>query len=306
MHILILSRSENTHADVVEDFCGQYADVERINFDFDSFEKMRAPHVLASSASTQHTPDAIFVHHPRISYREEWFKDDLERKLFVASWNSTREWLEASASSAKWINRPSVILSNRNILRQLKIARMLGFKTPDTLFTNNLEALKSFTGDDNVVIKQGNLGVHLPQKRILTSIVDPEQIPEDMLSFSPCLFQKYVPKQYELRVHVIGETVFTCRIDSQANHKTRVDWRNYDLENTPHSVYSLTDTVARQCVGLVKRLGIVFGVIDLIITTEEEVVFLECNSQGHWLWIEELTGLPITKTVCDYLLRDSA
>ncbi|MEK7603815.1 MAG: hypothetical protein AAB461_01710, partial [Patescibacteria group bacterium] len=253
----------------------------------------------------EYTPDAVFIHHPRISYRHEWFADELERQLFVASWDSVKEWMEAQFSHARWVNRSSANARSRNILNQLRLAASLNFKTPDTLFTNNLTELKAFAGSDTVVIKQGNLGVHLDKKRILTSVIDVSSVKESALRGCPCLFQRYIPKQFELRVHVIDDNVLTCRIDSQMSAKTRIDWRNYDLENTPHTAYDLEISVSEKCVKMTKQLGLGFGIIDMIVTPQDEYVFLECNAQGHWAWIEECTGLPITKTLCEYLVSGS-
>lgn len=304
MHILILSRSENVHVDEVEAYCKNHAIVDRIDFDTLSPDKL--PPVTLGNLSTLKMPDAIFVHHPRIGYKAEWFADEIERKLFVASWDSVKEWMEAQFQSARWVNRPTANLKSKNVLNQLQLATSLSFQVPDTLFTNNASELRAFAKSDVVVIKQGNLGVHLEKKRILTSIVDVASLKENALKGCPCLFQRYVQKQFELRVHVIGDTVLACRIDSQESDKTRVDWRDYDLENTPHRPYELETDISKRCIRLVKQLGLEFGVIDLIVTPKNDLIFLECNAQGHWAWIEELTGLPITKTLCEHLLHGSA
>lgn len=308
MHILILSRSENVHADMVEKHCKNYADVDRINFDFDTSAPENLPSIILGGniLSQHHAPDAVFIHHPRISYKNEWFADEMERKLFMASWDSVKEWMESGFPKALWVNRPSQSLQNRNVLRQLSIASGIGLKTPETLFTNRLDELHAFAGASTVVIKQGNLGVHLEKKRILTSVLDTHSINQVQLQGCPCLFQKYVAKKFELHVHVIADVVVTCKIESQASDNTRIDWRNYDLKNTPHEPFILDDTTRKQCVKIVKELGLAFGILDLIVTPEDEIVFLECNAQGHWAWIEQLTNLKITETLCEFLLSSGS
>jgi hypothetical protein len=37
---------------------------------------------------------------------------------------------------------------------------------------------------------------------------------------------------------------------------------------------------------------------------DDELVFLELNPAGQYLWIEQLTGLPISEAICDYLVGD--
>lgn len=43
-----------------------------------------------------------------------------------------------------------------------------------------------------------------------------------------------------------------------------------------------------------KQLGLSYGAIDFIVTKNNEWIFLEINSFGQWLWIEDLTGLDIS------------
>lgn len=41
----------------------------------------------------------------------------------------------------------------------------------------------------------------------------------------------------------------------------------------------------------------------MIVTPKGDYVFLEINPDGQWLWIERLTGLPISEAIADLLLR---
>jgi len=56
-------------------------------------------------------------------------------------------------------------------------------------------------------------------------------------------------------------------------------------------------------VELVNKLKLAFGAIDMIVTPDNRYVFLEINPNGHWLWIEELTGLPIARSMATLLER---
>src|SRR5439155_11640005 len=86
------------------------------------------------------------------------------------------------------------------------------------------------------------------------------------------------------------------------NH-TKYDWRRYDLEQTPHLPHQLPDDVAQRCVALTERLGVRYGAVDLILTPDGRYVFLEINPNGQYLWIEELTGLPISDAIRDLLMQ---
>jgi biotin carboxylase len=49
------------------------------------------------------------------------------------------------------------------------------------------------------------------------------------------------------------------------------------------------------------ELGLVFGTVDLRVTDDNEYVFLEVNPQGQFLYVEILTGMPITAALAEFL-----
>ena len=50
-----------------------------------------------------------------------------------------------------------------------------------------------------------------------------------------------------------------------------------------------------------ERAGLVFGAYDFL-EREDDVVFLECNTSGAWLWLEQSLGLDVSKHIAQYLL----
>jgi glutathione synthase/RimK-type ligase-like ATP-grasp enzyme len=103
---------------------------------------------------------------------------------------------------------------------------------------------------------------------------------------------------------VVGKRVFAAEIHSQVSNRTRFDWRRYDLRTTPHRPHELPPDVARRCIELTAQLRLAYAAIDLILTPDDRYVFLELNSAGEYGWIEDLTGLPISQAIADYLLGD--
>ena len=139
----------------------------------------------------------------------------------------------------------------------------------------------------------------------MTRIVDYNETMEriDTLADCPLILQEYVQKEYELRVTIVGNEIFSCAIDaSRANSESQMDWRNYDLANTPHWVQELPIEVAKKLLDLHKSFNLVYGAYDLIKTSADEYYFLEVNSMGQWLWIEDLTDLPISNAVAVALI----
>lgn len=195
--------------------------------------------------------------------------------------------------------------------RQLRVAGELGLTLPPTLITNDPEELLEFyarhRGD--IVSKLPSPAMTRTLRHIEVARYTQRVTPRDMgyadsIRYAPAIFQAYVPKRLELRITVVGERVFAAEIHSQKANRTRVDWRRYDLQHTPHHPHALPDDVRRGCVELVKRLGLCYGAIDMVLTPDGRYVFLEINPNGQFLWIEQATGLPISDAICDLLISE--
>ncbi len=60
------------------------------------------------------------------------------------------------------------------------------------------------------------------------------------------------------------------------------------------------------CRALMRRLGIVFACFDFIVTPDGRPVFLEANSTGQFLWVEQRTGAPLLDAFCEMLIQGRA
>jgi len=96
--------------------------------------------------------------------------------------------------------------------------------------------------------------------------------------------------------------VFACRIDTSSAHlDAQVDWRHYDWANTAHEIVELDETVRAQLLEFMVRLELSYGAIDLVRGLDGVTYFLEVNPLGQWLWIEDLTDVPISEAIIDWM-----
>ena len=109
-------------------------------------------------------------------------------------------------------------------------------------------------------------------------------------------------KDVEIRVTVVGDKVFAAEIHSQVNEEAKYDWRTVSPRKIPHFVHKLPDEIETACVALTTMLGLNFSAIDLIKKPDGEYIFLEINSNGQWLWIEDITGLKIADAIAEALM----
>jgi glutathione synthase/RimK-type ligase-like ATP-grasp enzyme len=198
------------------------------------------------------------------------------------------------------------ILKGRNKFDQLAIAETFGLRIPATLVTNDPTAAKDFVEQHKKVAIKSVAGyghqVDGGFYTVYTNIVTSDILDRfDSIRAAPVCLQEYIAKEFELRITVVGQQVFACRIDSQNTQQTHVDWRRYD-NSTPHSVYTTDQELDNRLIAMMKHYGIRFASFDLIATPDGQTVFLEMNPATQFLWIEELTGMPIADAIINEIL----
>jgi MvdD-like protein with pre-ATP grasp domain len=214
------------------------------------------------------------------------------------------QWIDAD-----WVPaRPDALRTAAWKLAQLRAAAHVGFEIPATLLTNDPDALIRFYREyEGQVVS----------KRVPGSMLDADESPfcrytepvgtrdigyATAVRFSPLLIQAAVAKRLEVRVTVVGESVFPVMIDSQATNHTRYDWRRYDHLRTPYRLHELPPSVEGHCRSVTQLLGLRFSTIDLIQDPTGRYVFIELNPNGQFLWVEQATGLRIADAVAELLV----
>lgn len=197
---------------------------------------------------------------------------------------------------------------------QYKVAAEIGLSIPQTCFSNQKEPflklakqhesllLKPIENSDIWLDKSELNYVFYAQKVPSNSVAD---VPEAAFTQTVTFAQNYIEKAFELRVTVVDSEVFACKIDSQAQSEDqgKVDWRQgYDY-GLKHSIFDLPEEVSESCKLFLQKMGLRFGCFDFIVTPEGQYVFLECNPNGQWLWIELETGLSISTAIARSLTK---
>lgn len=197
---------------------------------------------------------------------------------------------------------------------QYKIAHEMGLNVPETCYSNRKKEVLKLAKKHNALIaksiESNNIWdeeneqeyVFYAQKVSSDSLRD---TPEEAFTQTVSFVQEYVEKAYELRITVVGTQVFACKIDSQIldDEKGKIDWRQgYDYGLTQEK-YPLPEDISRKCLEFLSRMGLNFGCFDFIVTPYGKYVFLECNPNGQWLWVEIATGMRISEAITDFLSK---
>jgi len=228
---------------------------------------------------------------------------------------------------ATWVNDRRATTVTKP--EQLAAARRVGLQIPATFAGNDPEAAREFIReygpvvvakpvswgligslhDFDIDVEDGRQGE--PPRFAFTRLVGLDDVQEDAsLLLSPMILQPVVSKHRELRITVVGECIFPVAFESSVIQSASLDWRRVGAEITriPHAAHELPEEVSTGIRLLMHELNLTFGCIDMILTPAGEYIFLEVNPQGQYGWLEELLGLPISRTLAAMLcsLADSA
>lgn len=221
--------------------------------------------------------------------------------LFVKRWSQVlRELRGLLSERVIWL--PSHPLNGsqewQHRLSEYRIAQSLGLAIPPTLFTNSSsEAAVFVKKHGDVIFREFSIapysarGVMLPART--------KSFPD--LNRAPCVFQKYIDKEFEARVVIVGDRLFAASIDSQASDSTKLDWRVHDNERVAWKTFRLPVDLEERIILLAKKLGLAWASVDLIKATDGHFYFLEINRPGACFWLKPFVGIDVAKQIALFL-----
>lgn len=208
---------------------------------------------------------------------------------------------------ACWVSDPQAIRSASIKIPQLKLAADMGFTIPRFTVTNDVDSAREFISSchEGVIVKVlTNPFIAYSDQwcRLYTHLLSTSDLDKiESVRFGPTFLQEFVQKAMDVRVTVIGEEVFSVGIESAEFKQAQIDFRRVEIYDLPHTVMALPEHLSSLCIELVRRLGLRFGAIDLILTPDGQYFFLEINPNGQWYWLELVTGVPLTRSLCNLL-----
>lgn len=188
---------------------------------------------------------------------------------------------------------------------QLRIAAETGLTIPSTLISNDPSAVlgksKKWRRSIYKTLSTPNINYNNGRSIIYTRSLSPSDFDNiDAVRYCPCQFQPNIPKKFELRITYIGGKFFPVAIYSQEHKTSKVDWRA-GMDLIEYKEHTIPNEVKDLIAQLMKRLGLRYGAIDMIVTPDERHVFLEVNPHGAWGWLEDETSLNISQEFGMYL-----
>ncbi|WP_155639746.1 hypothetical protein [Burkholderia cepacia] len=214
----------------------------------------------------------------------------------AAEWKWAINGLLQSTFRGKWVNHPTTELLASNKLHQLQIAKKLGFKIPATLISQDPHQILRFCEEHGgkIIIKK-IYGTY--EKQTLTCEIELEDIRNNPNTrLCPAIYQQKIDSNIHIRANCFGEKIHSFIIKSRI-----LDWRA-DL-TSPMENYALDNATESMLISFLKYFNLRMGVFDLILR-DNEIVFLEINPQGQFLFCEALTSTPLRRYFYEFLLSE--
>lgn len=205
-------------------------------------------------------------------------------------------------STAKWYNPLTSLHNSRFKLEQLRLAKSVGLKVPNTIITNNIsEASDFFKQNSGEVISKsldeptyslkGKMRALFTKKiKLETLLLNPNS-----LNFCPTLLQEFIKKKFDVRVVVFNKKVFAFKIHSQENNLSKIDFRGISPDNLKHTFIDLPKEIESKILKYTEIQNLNFSSMDLLIDENDSFIFIENNPNGQWLWLEYMSDVKLSE-----------
>lgn len=223
------------------------------------------------------------------------FDNSPEGNYTRSEWTEFIECFFAHVPKGKWMNFPACNAAASRKLEQLTTATTLGFRIPDTLATQDPEALRTFfkAHGGQIIVKPlatGYIERHAEEKDslIYTNRVLGEHL-ENLqdLATCPTLFQRLIQKQCDVRITVVDGDIHTVALTArEKSGQQRCDIRRNNMSDVSYGKIDLPADVERSIRVLMENYDLRFGAIDMVVSTAGVWYFLEINPNGQWAWLD--------------------
>lgn len=232
--------------------------------------------------------------------------DDFKKEVdyFVeiskAEWKCTNDCLMLSLKDKMIIGDHTKSAPNK--IAVLELAKSVGLMIPDSIITSQKKDLlnSKWRMINKNISNVAHTAIDNKSYCNRTVEIDTDALPE---TFFPSLFQKLIVKKYELRIFFLRGKFYSMAIFSQADNKTAIDFRNYNHAKPNRTVpFELPSEIELKLKKLMSLLEMNTGSIDMMVTPDDEYVFLEVNPDGQFGMVSYPCNYFIEREIATILL----
>lgn len=234
-----------------------------------------------------------------------------ERQFLQNEFEVYFEGLYRNLSDRYWLNWVLDMRVLENKLYQIELAKKMGFLVPQLYISStsgkSLEFINSIGKTIFKPLKMGFINEPTDTGKILyTTRVDDNFVNSiEQNNGVPIYLQQEIEKECDIRVTVVGNSVYAAKILSQESDESKTDWRKSE-SMLEHESCNLPTDLEKKCKNLCERFNLDFSAIDFILDKEGRYWFLEINCNGQWAWLETLLGFPISRDIVKMLSKGTS
>ena len=197
--------------------------------------------------------------------------NDVYNLLSIQAWENV---LPTFLSNLKcnWISSPQAFIQSSDRAKQLTMAKAVGFNIPNTLITNDPDALLDFydVNGKNIIVKSvHNHSIEVKGKMysMYTRTITEQEISKiGDLIYVPYIFQEKLSRKFELRITVVGDQVFSAKLGEDfILDGCDDDYHRYLSSDFPIQYIKMSDSFNERCIKLIKSLDLKYGAIDFMV-----------------------------------------
>jgi glutathione synthase/RimK-type ligase-like ATP-grasp enzyme len=285
---------------------GQLRLVEALPWVYGSLAALRIRKAGSSSSTAIKLKDihAIWWRRTRPSIVDPTIDvDDFRNYVQASTGRTLRALIESLSDTITVINSP--IAERRAELKtlQLELAASCGLRVPRTLVSNDPDEIRRFT---KAITSAGHEVVFKPVTSIPgvyyhTQLLNRVKSHLADTRFCPTIFQERLIGP-DVRIICVGHRLFGL-LQEPSDEAGRVDIR---LDSSPRFTrYEVPPNTAKCILALQHDLGLLFGAYDFKLV-DNDLIFLEVNPSGQWLWVEIHGRWPIAEELARLLIQGSS
>ncbi|MFT4248712.1 MAG: hypothetical protein QM581_11920 [Pseudomonas sp.] len=227
--------------------------------------------------------------------------------------NTFNRWMLQNfqdVAGCPWINGFDENRAAENKINQLRYARINGLITPKTIVGDDPTIVLDFIASnvDGSIYKPltGHLWISdgIPVLQTNTVEVNASSLTEEAISVCPGIYQEKVHKSADVRVVIVGDSVYALRYSPKDGAGGSIDYRVYlNNDMTVSTSVEVPQEVQKGLCGLMRSLKISYASADFAISDSGQWVFFELNPAGQFAFVEWISkDLRIVDGLSSFLL----
>ena len=235
-----------------------------------------------------------------IEYYEIFLENELKAySKGIFSLLNDKVWLPDERMTRGGLNKIDVLVK----------AKKIGLLIPESIITSSKTEVVNFLKvNESLITKPIFEVVPIVHKNDAISMLTKEVKMEDIEKFPdifyPSLFQKKVEKEFELRVFIYKDKIYSIAMFTQNDEQTKVDFRNINVEKPNRYVpFLLPKSIENKLLTLMNDVKLNTGTLDLMVNDKNEFIFLEINPIGQFGMVSIGGNFQIEKMIAEDLIE---